>query len=164
MELFKEGEHLTEAKLGQMLELLVGKENLQRQYKIENYKVDFLVWGKLVIEFDGFRHYNVSKVIERDYKVTGLCKNNGFDFMSVPYFIQWPYVCKVLGYNEEDFGYRYPNGFISEAALTPKDFNIQGLIKFVFQLRSFTEEIRDNILETMDENDMICYNHALGML
>ena len=163
MKLFNEGEHLTEEKLGQMLESIAGKENVQRQYKVGKYKVDFLVWGNLVVEFDGFRHYNSSKVIDRDVEVARLCETLGLVIMHVPYFIQWPYVCEALGRTEDDFGYAYPNGFISKTALTPKDFNLQGLFMFIAQLKTFTAQVQEEILATMGDNDWECYNTTLEL-
>ena len=54
-------------------------------------------------------------------------------------------------------GYVYPDGFICDKALRPKDFNWYGLIKFKNQMESFDENTKYAIWKTMDNEDRNVY-------
>lgn len=155
--------HLTEDKLYDLLVNLYGSEKVQRQFKIGKYRVDFLIDGKLAVEFDGYRHYCEWSTIDRDMKVFELLNNQGIELFHVPYFLQAAWVCEALGFNEQA-GSHYPNGFIDKKALRPKDFSLRGLATFVLQLRTFSDKTQEEILITMDEIDMEAYHIMLKLI
>lgn len=167
--------HLCEENLGTLLSVLFGEQNVSKQVRIKNNEffcpltfkikptvmiIDYVVEFKektYFVEFDGYRHFNDSKVQHRDKQLKEYCRNNNITYVSIPYFLQPELIlfCSLFkidytelnpefvdfennscfsNYVEEntkDIDWTYPNGFIDKKCLRPADFNIQGWNLFI---------------------------------
>ena len=74
-----------------------------------------------------------------------------YKIIHIPYFIQLSSetIFKLFNINLPDFKQKYPHGFIDEKALTPLDFNYNGLMKFCNDLIIFEKEIAEDILYSL---------------
>lgn len=93
-----------------------------------DYRNDELM---LIVEFDGFTHYQKSEVQIRDVKKDRVYSNMGYKIIRIPYFVQLDNLTidYFFGKNikiEND----YPHGFISPVCLLPADFNAKGIYLF----------------------------------
>ena len=109
--------------------------NNRPDYRNETYK--------LIVEFDGYRHYNSYNTIKDDNKKDYIYSNMGYTVVRIPYFVQLDeYVIETLfgNYTKDYTRYNnYPHGFISELALLPVDFNEVGMAKYRNDLNRFNK-------------------------
>lgn len=63
----------------------LGKMNVVNTRSRPDYRSEML---KLIIEFDGLRHYSEPHVIENDIRLTALYKDLGYTVVRIPFFIQ----------------------------------------------------------------------------
>ena len=132
-------EYLTEQSLGEYLkQIFPGKEFVHNK-KLFKYKPDYYCEeNKLVVEFDGFRHYNESKTILKDFEKNRFYQENKFWSVRIPYFVQLSkVVIENLFHTELDFIQKYPHGFIDKKALLPADFCELGIERFKADLLYF---------------------------
>ncbi len=125
-----------------------------------NYKIrpDFRIEKhKLIIEFDGDRHYRLAKVILEDDSKNKIYADKGYNVIRIPYYVQLSqlvveklfgdYIKDVSAYNN------YPHGFIASTALLPANFCEIGVYKFIEELKSFSY-IKKEILSSL-ENKLV---------
>jgi len=161
--------YLTESKLNEILDTseytFIHNKQLCKgiQYR-PDFKCDDLM---LIIEFDGYHHYDNTKTQIRDKEKHSLYKDMGYTLIRIPYFIQLTEkVYEQLFINEGyDLGIdrstlvTYPHGFHDPKALMPSDFNIVGLDLFMKQMaREFRPqqyEVFDSLVEDFE------YLHAM---
>lgn len=148
--------YLTEKYLGEILPILFPDEEIIHNRKVPNsdcnFRPDYRIESKkLIIEFNGYNHYNNSKTIFRDKTKFSLYKIMGYRVIEIPYFIQLtPKVIRFLfGKSCEEF-YDYPHGFTSKEALLPSDFNPLGVERFDSDLDRFYF-IKSDILKSLQE-------------
>lgn len=104
---------------------------------------------RLIVEFDGYRHYSCSKVIANDRFKDVAYLTMGYTVVRIPYFIQIsPYVIKTLFGIDSDIVQTYPHGFIDDMALLPCDFCELGLARFGYDLHRFGK-IYNEILSSL---------------
>jgi len=93
---------------------------------------------KLIIEFNGYKHYNCSKTIISDYKKYEIFKKHEYKIIEIPYFVQ---LSNLLIFNLFNVNIKikqiYPNGFIDNKALLPSDFCYLGIKRFENDLKTF---------------------------
>lgn len=130
--------YLTEQKLGRILSLSFEAEIIkQHRFKSEKqtFIVDFFIpEHKLIIEFDGYRHYQVMATIVRDRALDIWAANEGYTVIHHPYWLQLD--SRVFYHHfkrEVDIRPAYPHGFIDKKALLPADFNSAGWNQFMHQ-------------------------------
>jgi len=108
----------------------------------------------LVIEFDGWRHYQQSKLILADRFKDLTYKNMGLSVKRLPYFVQLD--TKIVAYlfgkwaTDTSAFNSYPHGFIDPSALLPADFSELGVSKFRQDLITF-DCISPAILSSLGE-------------
>jgi transposase-like protein len=118
---------------------------------------------KLIVEFDGFRHYTKAEVIYSDRLKERIYKQAGYKIIRIPYFVQMDselvsyyfkdYISDLRPYND------YPHGFIDNAVIWPSDFCIDGIDVFINDLlilsrycplafKSIIDNIQDKIIDS----------------
>lgn len=148
--------HLTEDLLEVFLKERID-DSFERGRYIKDYKIrpDFISDKHMVvIEFDGYRHYNTSSVIIKDQLKDKMYRNMGYFVIRIPYFIQLDsrvieYLFWEMTTDYSDFN-TYPHGFIDSKALLPSDFCSLGINRFIDDLKQYTI-VRNDILRSMDD-------------
>ncbi len=121
-------------------------------FRCEEYKV--------IIEFDGFRHYNNAEVQNRDIIKDYSYEKIGYKIIRIPYFVQASRDLVILILNSLEISipknldeilheYEYPQGFIDDKAMLPIDFNEFGIELFKADLRKFWF-LADEILKSLE--------------
>jgi len=86
---------------------------------------------KLIIEFDGYRHFSDTKTIKADFLKDSTYESLGYKIIRIPYFIQMRaevitgLFCEYLNIdfkNSMEIESKYPSGFISDKAMLPADY------------------------------------------
>jgi len=107
---------------------------------------------KLIVEFDGYQHYNSVRAQDNDAYKEGVLISLGYTIIRIPYFIQLDErVVKFLFgcHMTDSSGYNtYPHGFVDPKALLPFDFNYLGMEKFKKDLETFSF-LKEEILSTL---------------
>lgn len=103
----------------------------------------------LIIEFDGYRHYSITKVILSDQKKDFIYKNMGYEIIRIPYFVQISEeIIDNLFNIKMKWKQVYPHGFIDEKALLPADYCELGIKRFIMDLEIFSF-IKDDIIKSL---------------
>jgi hypothetical protein len=133
---------------------------------LSKYKPDIVLLDKkLIIEYDGPRHYVEEKVVTGDIKRDKETSALGFSTIRVPYFIQlsedvisWlklPFSVNDITQND------FPNGFVT-CKKTPKHFCESGLDRFWDEICSMPQNVEAEIMLTLkirDANDFYFDNN-----
>ena len=148
-------EYLNEERLGETLRLIFNKEfiydkavpNSKNKRKRPDYRNDELM---LIVEFDGFQHYNCTKNILSDIEKDKDYSELGYKVIRIPYFIQLntDTINRLFNIKLEKDIYKYPQGFIDNKALLPSDFCELGIEKFVADLEIFSH-LKEDILDSL---------------
>lgn len=104
---------------------------------------------KLIVEFDGYRHYQNTAVILSDYQKDKIYSAMGYRIFRLPYFIQM--TSKIISqlFNQTiPYNQTYPHGFIDEQALLPADFCELGIQRFLSDLNTF-EDYKSEIIDSL---------------
>jgi hypothetical protein len=112
--------------------------------------------ARLVVEFDGWQHYNSASRIKKDWQKYETCGALGLIVVRIPYFIQ---TCNGLvdrfpGAAEVKVDQDYPHGFVDPKALLPADFCELGVKRFVDDLFNYdfaTADIIDSLRRKVTE-------------
>jgi very-short-patch-repair endonuclease len=155
--------YLTEERLGIFLHSHFKDVNIVKNQKVVNSgskcRPDFQIpTKKLIVEFDGYNHYNNSKTITRDYQKDKIYSSLGYTIIRFPYFVQLS--DKTLSKSFETslpVIQSYPHGFIDNKALLPADFNDLGIERFLKDLVKF-DCIYDDIIKSI-----VCKIEILGV-
>jgi very-short-patch-repair endonuclease len=158
--------YLTEDLLGVFLkERLSDNFENDRVLKESNIRgrYDYIFYDKkLIIEFDGYRHFNSAKQIISDKIKNKKAYELGFSLIRIPYFIQLD--SEVIEYyfgafvnNKEKFN-NFPHGFIDSKAMLPADYCELGQIEFTSFLEktketNFNKSIVNNLKDLINNND-----------
>lgn len=163
--------YLTKSSLEPILTKLFPNSLIEKEYSIllpgdkRAKKVNYFIQtndNKIVVEFDGYRHFNNAKTILRDEMVKNYVESieyNGI-FISIPYFIQID--CRSIAYLFRDFitydqakalGFpeksEYHHGFIDQQCLLPSDFSLLGYNKFIKFMLNFDKNIVNEINDSL---------------
>jgi hypothetical protein len=154
--------HLTEKSLGEILNIIFPtKTFIHNKYFTfdddfkcrPDYRCNEL---NLVIEFNGYMHYNNAITQNRDKKKLHHLTSIGFKLIEIPYFVQLTkqmidhYFCSYNGFeHHHSINSSYPHGFISNKALLPVDFNTFGHEKYLLELECLPNNVHDEILESI---------------
>lgn len=105
---------------------------------------------KLIIEFDGDRHYSLNKNQKSDLLKTKRYTEMGYKVIHIPYFVQLSNpVIKLLFDIDFDWEQQYPHGFIDEKAMLPVDYNYFGIFRFKEDLKKF-EIVKPEIIHSLE--------------
>lgn len=148
--------YLTEAHLGiELTKIFPNYEFIHNKHvpnsNIKNrpdYRCEEL---KLIIEFDGYMHYNNAIKIKTEQYKNIIYENMGYSIIRIPYFIQLSSIVihKLFNINYE-YNQLYPHGFIDEKALLPADFCELGILKFIDDLNKFNY-VYDDIINSLNQ-------------
>ena len=146
--------YLTEQSLEHDLKVIFPNCRIEPQYRITPYKYDYAVYTtdgrKLLVEYDGFLHYQMSAQQRRDKTKDYLAKMHEFEIVRIPYFVQLePRTIKILFGVDCEYEQIYPHGFISKDCKLPADFNEGGIDRFVnIDLEKFSI-IKEEIIQSL---------------
>lgn len=159
-----QSDYLTEKSLGNYLQLLFNDTFIHNKVVPgsnskcrPDYRNDVLM---LIVEFNGYTHYNSTKQIIRDYNITQTYIDLGYTVVDIPYFVQmskdvthilFNKYANILNYIEYS---TYPHGFIDIKAMLPCDFNILGIERFKNDLKRF-EVISNEIKQSLMSNSIM---------
>lgn len=149
-------EFLNEKRLGEFLKLLFPKHEFIHDRIVPNsssrrrpdYRNDDL---KIIVEFDGDKHYKEVSKIKSERNKTENYQNMGYRVIRVPYFIQLtPETISHLFGVEKNYTNGYPHGFIDKKASLPADYCEIGIRKFENDLNRFSF-LKKEIVESLKE-------------
>jgi hypothetical protein len=120
-------------------------------------RFDFLLTDKqtnqlIAVEFNGYQHYTVPKVIFNDKRKAKIAKDHKIKLIEIPYWVQL---------NNETFKYyfkrkpsveivqEYPHGFIDKKALLPAAFCSLGSCRFVEEYLKLPKKIRNSVYDSI---------------
>lgn len=107
----------------------------------------------LIVEFDGFQHYNSSSVILRDRRKDVRYGEMGIKVIRIPYFVQLNHHMQVHLFGRRSvIDVEYQHGFIDPKALLPADFCELGIMRFVKDLDKY-EIVYNDIVHSLQ---LIC--------
>lgn len=134
-------EHLTESNLINFLNSIITDEVpiIDKAFPNHRFRPDYRYdKNKLIVEFDGYRHYSVAKVVLKDKETTKIMEDSGYKVVRIPYFIQLDSntIYEAFGIHSS-YTNNYPHGFISDAALLPADFCSIGILRFMDDMDKF---------------------------
>ena len=105
---------------------------------------------KLIVEFNGDRHYSNNKIQKSDNEKFIRYTEMGYKVVAVPYFVQLSSdIIKLLFDIDIKWTQQYPHGFIDEKAMLPADYNYYGVQRFKYDLKKFNI-ISDNIIKSLE--------------
>lgn len=140
----------TELSLGNILKsLFPGKEIIHNKIWKEsgsNIRPDYRIPElKIVVEYQGPRHYTEIATMNRDVYKKAVCIELGYKCIEFPYFVQptIKVLCHLFGYLStlKDYSNGFPHGFIHPSAIPLTDFSLNGLILAKEVFATFPTEV-----------------------
>ena len=111
---------------------------------------------KIIVEFQGYRHYTNPKTIYRDIIKKKLSEKHGYKFIEVPYFIQLTEnVTEFLFKVRKDFSEGFPHGFIHPRAMLLGEFSPIGLEKVKQLLAEYPKEVIEGCFNSLEKRALI---------
>ncbi len=105
----------------------------------------------LIIEFDGYGHYNQPDNILVDGLKDGVYQDMGYEIVRIPYFIQISKeVVNLLFDKDVNIEQVYPHGFIDSKSMLPAYFCELGIKRFQRDLDRF-DIVKDDIIKSLDD-------------
>lgn len=109
----------------------------------------------LIVEFNGYYHYQDTSTIIKDYQKRQVLSTNNIHMIEIPYFIQFntkEIIQKYFGnYLENPRPFNvYPNGFHNSKALLPSNFCHDGVLRFMSDLDFLGNDIRCEIMDSLE--------------
>lgn len=142
---------LTQRNLLKLLEYIFGNSEIvyNKRFSDTLFRPDYVIEDhKLIVEFDGYRHYTQSATIIQDTQKDALYKERGYNVLRLPYFVQLSpdMIAKAVSNPSQlnlDFEVNYPHGFVHPGCVLPADFCEIGLKRFLNDLETFSNAKRD---------------------
>lgn len=154
--------YLTESKLHDFIkELYVGHEIVcNKGFRESGIKCrpDFHIPSiSTIIEFDGYQHYTLSKVVASDSHKTKTFMSMGYKVIRIPYFVQLcpASILYFFGIDMPNFTQAYPHGFIDDKAVLPADFCSIGVERFHKELEEMPANIEYDIRQSLRDRAKI---------
>jgi hypothetical protein len=110
---------------------------------------------KFLVEFDGYYHYNDSKQQSRDIKKSNVAKQEGYELVRIPYFVQLNddtldhYFDYCINTDKFEIVCDFPHGFIDKKCRVPADFNMIGIERFNDELGCLDINVRNDIINSL---------------
>lgn len=116
---------------------------------------------KLLVEFDGPRHYTSAKTVFLDKKKDKLYSDLGYKVVRIPYFIQIETrTIEALFGIKKDIPQVYPHGFNEKNVVLPADFCSTGILRFKKELDRFNnvfDDVKSTLYKKIEEaEDVDC--------
>lgn len=164
----KMNDYLTEAKLGEFLKVLYPNHEFIHDRMVPNsnilnrpdYRNDEL---KLIVEYDGDKHYKDTKSIKNDLlKDKTYIDVLGYKVIRIPYFVQLSKESIKYYFDKEiEIEQIYPNGFISKNCILPADFSEWGTEIFISIFNNLPKNIQVEIKDSIYDKIRILGDHRL---
>lgn len=113
---------------------------------------------KMIVEFDGYRHFNDMVTILNDTKKDSRYKEMGYKIVRIPYFVQLDLTTIDFYFNSKnftgsasDYSNSYPHGFHDPKCLLPADFNYSGITIFQRILQKLPDKVSRAIIDSIEE-------------
>ena len=93
---------------------------------------------KLIVEFDGYKHYCEIDTIFKDRLKDEAYTSMGYRIVRIPYFVQLTsdVVKHYFGVDDVDMQINFPHGFIADkGAKLPAEYCSLGIVRFMNELR-----------------------------
>jgi very-short-patch-repair endonuclease len=150
---------LNEHNLGKLLSELYPCEVFQRGKQVTGsgcrMRPDFQCEKmKMLVEFDGFRHYTDSEKVFFDRIYSEHFERLGLKVVRIPYFVQpCASTVKILFDLDVEYPQKYPHGFQDENIVPPADFCCAGIERFLEDLERFSciKDGNSEFFETVGE-------------
>ena len=123
-----------------------------RKFYDSSYRPDYVNhYEKIVVEFDGYRHFSEFKTIMKDYMEDNYIISKGYIIIRIPYFVQLNSSEIIKYYFNQDLPKfnNYQHGFIDKNALLPFDFNDFGCDRYKNILKNLPDGVVDEILKSI---------------
>jgi len=129
---------------------------LVRKYlKLDSKKTfpDFIIEDKkVIVEFDGYRHFTDPLIIYNDCIKNNLFLTHGFSIIRIPYFVQLTEsVVSFLFQQNFDFSNNFPHGFIHPASGSLGHFCKLGLSRAEHIINSYPSEVKEQIFLSLQK-------------
>jgi hypothetical protein len=153
----KPGEEIwcTEKKLQNIIINIFPKNKIIFNKKIKDFNEksfipDILIEDlKLIIEFQGYKHYTDSLIVWKDIQKKEICKKHNYTFIEFPYFIQPTQEVLETLFGTlpsiKDFSGGFPHGFIHPLAVLPGNFCVTGLKRYKELINSLSNKVQNDI-------------------
>jgi len=143
--------YLTEAVLGQVLAELFPLDSIKKQYKFSGnkFKYDYaLENSKILVEFDGYRHYCDVQTIQRDALKSNVSE---WDIIRIPYYVQLePRTVKYFfGQTTTVVDSTYPHGWIDKKAMLPASYCELGVERCIQELEMLPVDVMNECLVSL---------------
>lgn len=151
--------YLTEQNLGQFLrerfrcDISTPRLKFSEGLFLPDYVIEDL---KLILEYDGPRHYTQATTAVRDFKKLEIYNKHGYNLISIPYFVQFDErVVNDLFSNYKEYindlseFNNFPHGFVSDKVILPCDFCSLGVDRFIIELTDKFGYIKDDIITSL---------------
>lgn len=165
-------DYINEVRLGEFLTERVSTDFIHNKafpgHKFRpDYRSETL---KLIVEFDGYQHYQSSKRVVADEINYDICVQSGYTVIRLPYFIQldstvisllFPWISDKSSYTS------YPHGFHDKNALLPADFCSIGLERFMIDCDIFncvSDQIYQSLRSKSGDPRTIMPNYFFSIL
>ena len=144
-------EYLTEKKLGFVLSTLYQKEFIHDKKVPDSYILNRPDYRneklKLIVEFDGIRHFTNPTTIVRDIKKDTIYKEMGYKVVRIPYFIQLNKIMINHYFNlKVDYDISFKQGFINNDIILPAEYCGLGVNRFKEIMKNIPSIIYKEIL------------------
>lgn len=147
--------YLTEGSLGDYLAIIYPNVDFFRDRMVPesglrnrpDYRSEQL---KLIVEFDGWRHYSSAENVLTDDTKDRVYSTMGYNVVRIPYFVQMSaaVVFELFGV-KTDIEQTYPHGFIDPQALLPADYCQMGIDKFLIDIHDKFKFISVDIIKSI---------------
>lgn len=146
---------LTEKGLFDVLAVLFPEKEIIHEPKLKlkglSFKPDYLIEEeKLIVEFQGFRHFTDSITIYRDSCKKEVSEKSGYQYIEIPYFVQLTQnVCFFLFRKKIDLSKGFPHGFVHPLSGNLGNFCNAGLLKTKEILKNFPTEVKTSVFRSL---------------
>ena len=144
--------YLTEESLGNHLKKIFNADFIHDKPFIGKFRPDYRNDDlKLIVEFDGDRHYAMVNFILRDALKDKQEKELDYRVVRWPYFVQMTSeIAKIFLGVEYEVEQAYPHGFIDAKCVCPADFCMLGIEKFIDDVKKLSKDIQEDIIKSLE--------------
>lgn len=108
---------------------------------------------KVLVEFDGHRHYTDALQIKIDREKDKLAKEHGYDLIRIPYWVQLTTETLKHYFNiNGEVIQKYSHGFIDKNAILPASFCELGLDRFEEEIGNLPVNVKEEISKSLNNN------------
>jgi hypothetical protein len=147
---------LTQHKLSAALKQVTGSSWIGNEIKVpeSRFRWDMSYQHqnqKFVVEYDGDEHYRNTIKIKSDIKKDGIAKDNRFQVIRFPYWIQLDNITLSHFFNlEGDIIQEFPHGFIT-TKIFPASFCELGIERFTHELMEIPDAVKSEVIKSLKD-------------